>query len=78
MSDITYARPAEARLYVCAVLEFYSKRVVGWSMRRTPNRDLVLKAATMALYRRETSDEPVVLHSDRGTKFTRREYQTFL
>jgi len=47
-------------------------------MRRTQNRDLVLKAAMMSLYQRETSDEPVVLRSDRGTQFTRGERQTFL
>ena len=78
VTDITYVRTAEAWLYVCVVIDLYSKRVVGWSMSRTQNRELVLKAVMMALHPRGDADEPVVLHSDRGTQFTSGAYQTFL
>lgn len=77
VTDITCVRTAEAWLYLCVVIDLYSKRVVGWSMSRTQNRELVLKAALMVLYQRESCTEPVILHSDRGTQFTSAEYQTF-
>lgn len=47
-------------------------------MGRIQNREFVLKAVLVALYQRESSKEPVVLHSDRGAQFTRGGYQTFL
>lgn len=75
--DITYLRTGEGWLYLCAVLDLYSKLVVGWSMSREQQRDMVLQAVLMALWQREEST-PVVLHSDRGTQFTSDEYQRFL
>ena len=78
VTDITYIRTAEGWLYLCVVVDLYNKAVVGWSMSARQTRDLVLKAVLMALWQRETHDEPVVLHSDRGTQFTSDDYQRFL
>lgn len=78
VTDITYIRTAEAWLYLCVVIDLYNKAVVGWSMSRRQDRQLVLSAALMALWQRESAKEPVVLHSDRGTQFTSGEYQAFL
>lgn len=64
-------------LYLCVVIDLYSGLVVGWSMSRTQNRQLVLQAVLMALWQRE-SRRPVILHSDRGCQFTSDEYQRFL
>ena len=77
VTDITYIRTAEGWLYLCIVLDLFSKRVVGWSMSTTQDRQLVLSAVLMALWQR-SDREPVVLHSDRGTQFTSAEYQQFL
>lgn len=77
VTDITYIRTAEGWLYLCVVLDLYSKRVVGWSMSDIQDRQMVLKAVLMALWQRPNKD-PVVLHSDRGTQFTSSEYQQFL
>ncbi len=77
VTDITYIRTAEGWLYLCVVLDLFSKRVVGWSMSDIQDRQMVLKAVLMALWQR-TSKDPVVLHSDRGTQFTSSEYQQFL
>jgi putative transposase len=77
VTDITYLRTAEGWLYLCVVLDLYSKRVVGWAMSDIQDRQLVLKAVLMALWQR-SSKAPVVLHSDRGTQFTSGEYQQFL
>ena len=77
VTDITYIRTAENWLYLCIVLDLYSKRVVGWSMSNIQDRQLVLNAVLMALWQRPDK-ERVILHSDRGTQFTSSDYQQFL
>lgn len=75
--DITYIRTGEGWLYLCAVLDLYSGKVVGWSMAPVQDRHLVLKAVMMACWQR-SDRSAVILHSDRGTQFTSAEYQQFL
>ena len=75
--DITYIRTGEGWLYLCAVLDLYSGKVVGWSMSSIQDRHLVLKAVMMASWQR-ADRSVVILHSDRGTQFTSVEYQQFL
>ncbi len=77
VTDITYIRTAEGWLYLCVVLDLYSKLVVGWSMSHRQDRQMVLQAVLMALWQRK-EDRPVILHSDRGCQFTSDEYQRFL
>lgn len=48
-TGITYIRTAECRLYLCVVLDIYSKRVVGWSMSNVQDRQMVLKAVLMVV-----------------------------
>ncbi|WP_449301576.1 IS3 family transposase [Pseudoxanthomonas mexicana] len=67
--DITYIRTGEGWLYLCAVLDLYSGKVVGWSMAPVQDRHLVLKAVMMASWQRSDRNS-VILHSDRGTQFT--------
>jgi len=76
-TDITYVRTAEDWLYLCVVIDLYSRRVVGWSMSAVQDRQLVLQAVLMALWQRQDRS-PLVLHSDRGCQFTSNEYQRFL
>ena len=76
-TDITYVRTAEDWLYLCVVIDLYSRRVVGWSMSAVQDRQLVLQAVLMALWQRQDRS-PLVLHSDRGCQFTSAEYQRFL
>jgi len=78
VTDITYIRIVGGQwLYLCVVVDLYSGIVVGWSMNRCQNRQLVLQAVLMALWQRE-SRKPVILHSDRGCQFASDEYQRFL
>lgn len=77
VTDITYIRTGEHYLYLCVVLDLYSRLVVGWSMSPRQDRQLVLQAVLMALWQR-ADRSPVVLHSDRGCQFTSDEYQRFL
>ncbi len=77
VTDITFVHTAERWLYLCVVIDLYSRLVVGWSMSPVQDRQLVLQAVLMALWQREDRDL-VVLHSDRGCQFTSDEYQRFL
>lgn len=77
VTDITYIRTGEGWLYLAVVLDLATRHVVGWSMRQSLDRELVLQAVLMALWQRQGS-APVILHSDRGTQYTSQEYQAFL
>jgi len=76
-TDITFVRTAEHWLYLCVVIDLYSRLVVGWSMSAVQDRQLVLQAVLMALWQREDRSS-IILHSDRGCQFTSGEYQRFL
>jgi len=75
--DITYIATAEGWLYLAAVLDLYSRRIVGWSMQPTLNRKLVLSALDMALKLRNPP-AGLVHHSDRGSQYASRDYQAML
>ena len=77
VTDITYIRVTDSWLYLCVVVDLHSGIIVGWSMSRCQDRQLVLQAVLMALWQRE-DQKPVVLHSDRGCQFTSDDYQRFL
>lgn len=53
--DITYLRTGEGWLYLCAVIDLYAGKVVGWSMSPVQDRRLVLKAVIMACWQPELS-----------------------
>jgi len=77
VTDITYIRTHEGWLYLCVVIDLFSRRVVGWSAQSRMTTDLALQALLMAVWRRKP-EEPVTVHSDQGSQFTSREWQTFL
>ncbi len=69
LTDITEHPTLEGKLYCCAVLDLFSRKVVGWSMGRHPDTDLVNAALAKAGSSRVTSPATVI-HSDHGTQFT--------
>jgi len=75
--DITYIATAEGWLYLAAVMDLYSRRIVGWAMGDTLARSLPLAALQMAL---ETRQPPPGLlhHSDRGSQYASEDYQAVL
>jgi len=77
LADITYVATAEGWLYLAAVLDLYSRRIVGWSMQPTLNRKLVLSALDMALKLRNPP-AGLLHHSDRGSQYASRDYQATL
>jgi putative transposase len=68
VADITYVPTWAGFLYLAVVLDVWSRRVVGWSMRKHLRTELVLEALEMALHQR--SPEKVIHHSDQGTQYT--------
>jgi len=77
VADFTYIWTAEGWLYVAAVLDLFSRRVIGWSMSATMTAQLVTDALVMALWRRG-KPETVVHHSDRGSQYTSEPFQRLL
>jgi putative transposase len=69
VADFTYLWTAEGWLYVAAVVDLFSRRVVGWSMSATMTAQLVTDALVMAIWRRG-KPEAVLHHSDRGSQYT--------
>jgi putative transposase len=69
ITDITYVRTYEGWLYLAAVMDVFSRKVVGWSMTDHLRTELVTDALDMALFVRRPLDG-LVLHSDRGSQFT--------
>lgn len=77
MTDITYLRTHEGWLYLAVVLDLFSRQVVGWSMQSRIDRELVLSALLMAIWRRKPK-QPVLVHSDQGSQFSSEDWQAFL
>ncbi len=67
-SDITYVWTNEGWLYLCIILDLFSRRVVGWSMDNNLRAELVLDALKMAV--RARNPKPgLIFHSDRGVQY---------
>lgn len=68
VADITYIQTKEGWLYLAAVLDLYSRRIVGWSMSPHIDTALVLKALSMAILHRK-APKNLLFHSDRGVQY---------
>lgn len=77
VTDITYIKTHEGWLYLCVVIDLFSRRVVGWSAQSRMTTDLALQALLMAVWRRKPVGK-VMVHSDQGSQFTSREWLLFL
>jgi putative transposase len=77
LADITYLRTMEGWLYLAAILDLYSRRIVGWSMSDRMTGDLTVAALQMALERRRVQS-PLLHHSDQGSQYTDGTYRTLL
>ncbi len=69
LADITYIPTREGWLYLAAVLDLHSRKIVGWSMSNRMKRQLVIDALLMAIWQRKP---------DRGSQYCSREYQNLL
>jgi putative transposase len=77
IADFTYVWTAEGWLYVAAVIDLFSRRVVGWSMSAAMTAQLVTDALVMAIWRRGKPDA-LLHHSDRGSQYTSEQFQRLM
>lgn len=77
VADFTYIWTAEGWLYAAAVIDLFSRRVVGWSMSATMTAQLVTDALIMAIWRRGKPDA-LLHHSDRGSQYTSEQFQRLM
>ncbi len=76
-TDITYLKTAEGWLFLAAILDAWSRRVVGWACAPTLHASLVLAALRDALQRRQPP-KGVLHHSDRGCQYVDADYVALL
>jgi len=77
VADITYIPTREGWLYLAAVEDLYSRRVVGWAMAEHRESRLVVDALELAVQRR-LPGEGLLSHSDRGSQYASEHYQLLL
>jgi putative transposase len=77
IADFTYVWTAEGWLYVAAIIDLFSRRVVGWSMSAGMTAQLVTDALVMAIWRRGKPDA-LLHHSDQGSQYTSEQFQRLM
>ena len=77
VTDATCVLTAQGWLYVVAVLDIYTRRVVGWAMHAILDAPLTIAALRMALSQRRPA-EGLIVHSDRGAQFASAAYRQVL
>jgi putative transposase len=77
VADLTYIPTAEGWLYLAAILDLHSRRIVGWSMANHLRAELVIDALNMAIALRKPP-AGLIHHSDRGVQYACDAYQRLL
>jgi transposase InsO family protein len=77
LADITYIATAEGWLYLAAVMDLFSRKIVGWAMRDHMQVELASSALTMAVRQRQPGTG-LIHHSDRGVQYASYEYRATL
>ena len=73
--DITYIKMVHSHMYLTAIIDRFSRKIVGWCLADTLETEPVLKAVTEAV---KTAGTPGIINSDQGTQFTGDEYKSLL
>ncbi len=76
VTDITYVRTWQGWLYLAVVIDLYSRNIVGWSMKPTLAKEIVIDALLMAVWRRKPKAK-VLVHSDQGSQYGSDEWYRF-
>jgi transposase InsO family protein len=75
--DITYVWTREGWMYLAVLIDVFSRRVVGWAMRRYLSQDLAIEALTRALELRRPGPG-FIHHTDRGSQYAAKRYRKLL
>ena len=76
-TDATWVLTGQGWLYLVAVLDVFTRRVIGWAMHQVLDAPLVIAALRMALAQR-SPQKPLIIHSDRGAQFASAAYRQTL
>ncbi len=76
-TDITYIRTKEGWLYLCVMLDLFSRRIVGWQTSTRIDRQLVCDAFNYALAR-QGYPTGLMIHSDQGSQYCSRDFRAVL
>jgi len=77
VSDITYIKVGRLWLYLAAVMDLYSRKIVGWALDTHMREELIMEAFMMAVQSRDITDNALI-HSDRGVQYRSNRYQEML
>lgn len=77
LADLTYIPTGEGWLYLAAILDMHTRKIVGWSMRETLHTEIALEALTMAIKRQQPA-AGLIHHSDRGIQYAAEAYRSML
>lgn len=77
VADVTYLATQEGWLYLAAVMDLYSRSIVGWSMQPDMTAELVCNALRMGVSNRHPPVD-LIHHSDRGSQYTSQAFQNLL
>ena len=73
-SDITYIWTADGFVYLTSIMDLYSRKIIAWTLSKTLEVSCVIETINKAKTRRKT-EEPLILHSDRGSQYVSKEYK---
>jgi putative transposase len=76
--DVTYIASEEGWLYLAVVIDLFSRRIVGWSMKTTIDRSLVIDALEMACLGRRPEAGKAIFHSDRGSQYASDDFRAVM
>jgi putative transposase len=69
VSDITYVRTSQGWAYVCAVMDLYSRKIIGHAVKNHMKKELVVQALEQAILRRGPVGKGLIFHSDQGSQY---------
>ncbi len=76
VTDITYIRTWQGWLYLAVVMDLFARKIIGWSMKPSLRRELVVDALLMAVWRRRP-ERGTIVHSDQGSQYGSDDFQNF-
>lgn len=77
VGDITYVWTSEGWVYLATVMDLFSRKVIGWSVSRSPDAELVCRAFKQAAFRRGKPRD-FIYHSDRGSQYAGLDFRRLL
>ena len=77
LADLTYIRTGEGWLFLAALIDMHTRKVVGWAVRETLHADIALEALAMAVERQRPAPG-LIHHSDRGVQYAADDYRKAL